>query len=152
MARELIPDLDSAKTFALFRWDVENSVGGEALQFAAWLEGVFDWIIKPSVFWTELAAEIEADAAKVPAAVAAAYAKETAEQANAKQTYTINVVYEAGQDAVTGRWLISDVETLTIEAASLEEARRQAPLHTKLYGNGRWMRLYHNGVELLGNF
>lgn len=67
--------------------------------------------------------------------------------------YELTIVHE-GESGVYRNSLnfLTETETITVEAESLENARRLAPFHTKIRSMGRWMRIYHNGVELLGNF
>lgn len=84
MLLESISVESHVRTLALFRWDNDNrdaSCGGGKLELASWLAEVFDHVSKPAEFWTALAAEVEAEAAKNPAAVAAAYAQEDADWA-----------------------------------------------------------------------
>ena len=67
--------------------------------------------------------------------------------------YELTIVHEGERGE---NWnnlnFLTETETITVEAESLEYARRLAPFHTKIRNMGRWMRIYHNGVELLGNF
>ena len=67
-------------------------------------------------------------------------------------SYELNIVYVGGQNPLDGKWQITENETITVEAESLEKAYRIAPFHSKIRGLGRWMRIYHEGTELLGNF
>ncbi len=67
--------------------------------------------------------------------------------------YTLTIVHERATDAERNSMnFCTETETITVQAESLEKARRLAPFHTKIANMGRWMRIYHNGVELLGNF
>lgn len=66
--------------------------------------------------------------------------------------YTLDIVYEGGQSPIDGKWSITETETITVQADDIEHARRLAPVYSKVRGLGRWMRIYHNGTELLGNF
>lgn len=68
------------------------------------------------------------------------------------QTYTIEVVAEACADPFTGQALPEQRETLTIAAASLDEARKLAPVYMTIKVRGQLLRFFNNGVELLGNF
>jgi len=67
--------------------------------------------------------------------------------------YTLVIVHE-GEKGIEQNSMnfCTETETITVGAESLEKARRLAPFHTKIHNMGRLMRIYHNGVELLGNF
>jgi hypothetical protein len=67
-------------------------------------------------------------------------------------SYTLKIVYESGQNPITDKWVESETEMLTVEAENLEKARRLAPVYSQIRGLGRWMRIYHNDTELLGNY
>ena len=66
-------------------------------------------------------------------------------------SYTLNIVYEAGENPLTGHWVFEEKELVTVQAESLDKARRLAPIYSKVSGQGRWMRIFYNGVELFAN-
>lgn len=69
-----------------------------------------------------------------------------------KQTYEIKIVAEAGTNPFTGASMPELSELFTVEAGTLEEARRLAPVYMHIKAYGRLVRFFHNGTELLGNF
>jgi hypothetical protein len=66
--------------------------------------------------------------------------------------YTFNLTADADTCPITGAALPAKSETLTIEAADLESARRLVPVHMTMRLRGQLLHVYHNGVELFGNF
>ncbi len=67
-------------------------------------------------------------------------------------TYTINLIAEASVCPFTKRQLPALAETLTIEAADLDSARRLVPVRMTIRPRGQLLRLFCDGVELFGNF
>jgi len=67
-------------------------------------------------------------------------------------TYTLNLVCEADTCPITGKQLPALAETLTIEAASLDAARRMVPARMTIRPRGQLLQIFHNGTELFGNF
>ena len=67
-------------------------------------------------------------------------------------TYTIYLIAEADVCPFTKRPLPALAETLTIEAADLDTARRLVPVRMTIRPRGQLLQVFHNGVELLGNF
>lgn len=60
----------------------------------------------------------------------------------ANQTYTISIIAEADADPFTGYVLPTDRETLAIRAASLDGARKLAPVYMTIKARGRLVRFF----------
>jgi hypothetical protein len=68
------------------------------------------------------------------------------------KSYTLTLIAE-GNCPITGRALTRLTETITVEAASLADARKLAPLKMNIRLQGRVLMVFsEDGTELLGNF
>ncbi len=67
-------------------------------------------------------------------------------------TYTFNLTADADTCPITKRPMPALAETLTIEAADLDTARRLVPVRMTIRPRGQLLRVFHNCVEMLGNF
>ncbi len=66
--------------------------------------------------------------------------------------YQITVKAESGINPVTGASMPESSELVTVEAGTLDEARRLVPVFMRTKAQGRLLQFFHNGTELLGNF
>lgn len=76
-------------------------------------------------------------------------AKRQQQRAAVVNTYHIDVIAEPGYCELTNRYVSEQLtEVVTVEAATLTEARNLVPVFMRMRPRGQTLHMFHNGVEI----